>query len=119
MKNTYSIAQRNAIVEEHLDCIDIVMRRNNKLIHAAHLDEDDVYQQLALRMIQAVDTFDPEKGNLKAHIFSQLQYEILDCKRAYRLTGITGAPSDFCDSQIVYLDDLREDSRDMRTLAAA
>ena len=62
MKNTYSIATRNAIVEAHLHCIDKVMRKNKALIHAAHMDSDDVYQQLAIRLIKAVDNFDPEKA---------------------------------------------------------
>ena len=44
MKNNYSIAERNRIVEEHLYCIDRVIRQNYTLIRAAHLDRDDVYQ---------------------------------------------------------------------------
>ena len=54
MKNTYSIAQRNALVEECLPCIDTVMRRNRRLIRENRLDPEDVYQQLALRLIKAV-----------------------------------------------------------------
>ncbi len=42
MKNNYSIAERNRIVEEHLPCIDQVIRRNRTLIRTAHLDRDDV-----------------------------------------------------------------------------
>ena len=48
MKNHYSIAERNRIVEENLYRIDDAIRRNWALIRAAHLDRDDVYQQLAL-----------------------------------------------------------------------
>lgn len=51
MKNNYSIDQRNQIVEEHLWCISTVMRSNSALIRAAHMDWDDVYQQLAIRLI--------------------------------------------------------------------
>ena len=54
MKNNYSIAQRNAIVEANLWCIDSVIRQNRPLMRAARLEYDDVYQQLALRLIRAV-----------------------------------------------------------------
>lgn len=51
---------------------------------AVHLDHDDVYQQLAIRLIRCVESFDPEKGELGAHIHAQLQYELLNCKSSYR-----------------------------------
>ena len=59
MKNNFTISQRNAIVENHLWCIKAVMKQNRALIRAAKLDTDDVYQQLALRLIRAVMSFDP------------------------------------------------------------
>ena len=46
------------------------------LIRAAKLDTDDVYQQLALRLIRAVMSYDPEKGDLEQHIFAQLRMEL-------------------------------------------
>ena len=67
MKNNYSIAQRNAIVEANLWCIDSVIRQNRPLMRAARLEYDDVYQQLALRLIKAVAGYDPEKGRLEQH----------------------------------------------------
>ena len=76
MKNNYSIAQRNAIVEANLWCIDNVIRQNRPLMRAARLEYDDVYQQLALRLIRAVMSYDPEKGNLEQHIFAQLRMEL-------------------------------------------
>lgn len=54
MKNNYSVAQRNAIVVEHLWCINAVIRQNRALMRTAGLDYDDVYQQLAIRLIRAV-----------------------------------------------------------------
>ncbi|MBQ9721458.1 MAG: hypothetical protein IJV64_12315 [Oscillospiraceae bacterium] len=119
MKNTYSIAQRNAIVEEHLHCIDTVIRQNRELIRAAHMDKDDVYQQLAMRLIRAVEIFDPEKGQLEKHIYAQLKYELLSCKRPYRLHGITGLPKNFRSGKIIYLSEIREGSRDGEKLMAA
>ena len=89
MKNNFTISQRNAIVENHLWCIKAVMKQNRALIRAAKLDTDD-----ALRLIQAVMSYDPEKGNLEQHIFAQLHFELLNCKRPYRLHGMTGMPTE-------------------------
>ncbi len=94
MKHNYSIAERNRIVEEYLYCIDRTIRRNYVLMKAAHLDHDDVYQQLAIRLIRAVEGFDPQKGDLEQHIRAQLQYEMLNCKDSRRRYGLTGAPYD-------------------------
>lgn len=71
---------------------------------------DDVYQQLALRLIKAVAGYDPEKGRLEQHIFAQLKYELLSCRSAYRLCGMTGTPHSFRKSHIISIDALYEDS---------
>jgi len=94
MKNNYSIAERNRIVEENLPMIDKVIRHNWALVRAAHLDYNDVYQDLAVRLIRCVETFDPDKGTLCAHIYSQLRYELLNCKAPRKLTGMTGVPAE-------------------------
>ena len=117
MKNTYSIEERNRIVDEHLWCIGQVIRRNRALLHAAHLDEDDVRQQLSLRLIRAVAGFDPEKGTLRQHIFAQLQFELLDCKRPYRRLGVTGLPADDSESRIISLEAYLESGADLSTEA--
>ena len=119
MKNTYTIAQRNALVEEHLWCIDRVIRKNHALMKAARLDRDDVHQQLALRLIKAVAGFDPDKGVLEQHILAQLQYEMLNCKAPRRLCGISGVPDDFrWDRQIISFESIREDGSLYAELAA-
>lgn len=117
MKNNYSIAQRNEIVEEHLWCIDTVIRQNRPLMLAAHLDYDDVYQQLSIRLIRAVAGFDPEKGELKQHIFAQLKFELLNCKQPYRLHGITGLPKNY-RGKIISIDTIHEASPLYAELAA-
>lgn len=94
MKNNYSIAERNRIVEEHLPQIDRTIRQNRAQIRTAHLDKDDVYQELAIRLIRCVENFDPEKGTLEAHIDAQLQYELLSCKDSRRRYGFTHVPYD-------------------------
>ena len=109
MKNNISYELRNRIVEEHLHCIDTVIRQNWTLIKAARLERDDVYQQLAMRLIRCVGTYDPNKGELKQHIYAQLKYELLNCKEIRRLTGITGAPKGFCRGNVISIDALRDD----------
>lgn len=119
MGDIYYLSERNRIVEEYLHCIDTVIRQNHVLMKAAHLDYDDVYQQLAIRLIRCVDNFDPAKGKLEQHIYAQLKYELLNCKEVRRLTGITGAPKDFRSGNIISLDAIREDSELYRQLEAA
>lgn len=110
MKNNDSIAERNRIVEENLPMIGKVIRRNWALMLAAHLDYDDVYQDLAVRLIHCVENFDPEKGALQAHIYAQLKYELLNCKAPRKLTGIVDAPADFHWCNILPVDTLGEDN---------
>lgn len=93
MKDKLSICERNRIVEENLGYIDMIINKNYPLMRAAHLEYDDVYQQLAIRLIKAVENFDSEKGELCQHIYAQLQFEILNCKAAGKRHGIRNAPS--------------------------
>ena len=93
MKWSITTQERNALVETHLGCIWWTINKNRRLIVAAGLDDEDVFQQLAIRMIRAVENFGPDKGkDLEQHIFAQLQYEILNCKDAAKVYGIKGAP---------------------------
>lgn len=119
MDNIIYLSDRNRIVEEHLHCIDTVIGQNWPLIRATRLERDDVYQQLAIRLIRCVDTYDPSKGPLKKRIYAQLKYELLNCKEVRRLTGMTGAPKEFRKGNIISLDAIREDSELYRQLEAA
>lgn len=86
-------------------------RREKKTMYCAIVvPYDDVYQQLALRLIKAVAGYDPEKGRLEQHIFAQLKYELLSCRSAYRLCGMTGTPHSFRKSHIISIDTLSENS---------
>ena len=77
MKNGFTITQRNAVVEQHLWCIDTVMAQYAAWMQAAPIDPDDVYQSLAVRLIRAVNSYDPCKGYLKEYILSQLKREMV------------------------------------------
>lgn len=119
MKNNYSLAERNRIVEEYLPYVDHVIRRNRALMRAARLEYDDVYQQLSLRLIRAVSTYDPDKGELGAYIWAQLRFEMLNCKDPRRLCGMTELPGDFRRENIISIDAIREDSEWYEQVMAA
>ena len=88
-----AIEERNQIVEQHLWCIDAVIRQNYTLIVGAHLDRQDVYQALAERLIRAVMCYDPAKGrSIKGDIFDQLKYELLTCSGPRAKYGFMEAP---------------------------
>ena len=65
LKWTITTQERNALVETHLGCIWWTINKNRRLISAAGLDDEDVFQQLAIRMIRAVENYDPDKGTAK------------------------------------------------------
>ena len=81
---------RNDTFLENENMIRRVMRRNLPLIHALRLEWDDVYQELAIAALHAIDSFDPKRAEcIRAHIWMQLQYAILTIKRRNRPCGIT------------------------------
>ena len=102
-----STEERNQLVTDYLWCIDCVIRQNYTLVQAAHLDRDDVYQSLALRLIRAVELYKPGPKSLKGYIFAQLKYELLTCKSSKSLYGFSAAPYNL-RSAVVSLDALSE-----------
>lgn len=83
--------ERNEIFMENVGMIRRVMKRNWTLICAMHLDWDDVYQELAMAALNAIETFDPMRSEcIQAHIWMKLQYAVLTIKRQHRPCGLTG-----------------------------
>ncbi len=119
MKNNYSLAERNRIVEEYLPYVDRVIRKNRALMMAAKLEYDDVYQQLSLRLIKAVCTYDSDKGELEAHIWAQLRFEMLNCKDPRRLCGMTELPKDYRRGNIISFEAICDGSELYGQLVAA
>ena len=69
LKWSITTQERNALVESHLGCIWWTINKNRRLISAVGLDDEDVFQQLAIRMIRAVENYDPDKGkDLEQHM---------------------------------------------------
>lgn len=93
--SSLSIEKRNAVVQEYLWCIDSVIRQNYSLIRAAHLDMEDVYQALAMRLIRAVELYNPENKSgktLQGYIFMSLGYALRTCSSAQAQYGFREAP---------------------------
>lgn len=109
MNNNYSLAERNRIVEEYLPYIELMIRKNRALMRSAKLEYDDVYQQLSLRLIRAVNTYDPEKGELGMHIRAQLRFEMLNCRAPKHLFGMTGLPKDFNRGSLISFQEIQEE----------
>lgn len=91
MKNGFTITQRNAVVEQHLWCIDTVMAQYAAFMQTEPVDPDDVYQSLAVRLIRAVNSYDPCKGYLKEYILSQLKREMVRVRSTQAVYGLTQA----------------------------
>lgn len=86
---------RNQIFMENEDLISCVMRRNYPLLRALRLEWDDVYQELAVAMLNAINTFDPARSEcLQSHIWMKLQYAVLDIKRRCNPHGMTAMRND-------------------------
>lgn len=110
MKNQYSIAQRNAIVEANLCKIEKIMREKATLIQKARLDEDDVFQQMVLRLIHAVETYDPDRGDLDTHITAQLRYELLEMRKPGGLMDRASVTEILRGRKVIPFDLLRENA---------
>ena len=107
---TLTIPQRNSLVQEYLWCIDSVIKQNYSLIQAAHLDRDDVYQSLAVRLIRAVELYDPNNQagkTLKNYIFMSLRYALRTCGGSQARYGFREAPY-FLPNAVVSMEALEE-----------
>lgn len=104
------VTMRNELIMKNESVIYAVIRRNWVLIRALHLDVEDVYQDLYIAAMRAVEGFDSKKSDsLQTHLASRLQYEIRNLKRRYKPYGMTGAYA--ADIQFCSLDDRPEGRR--------
>lgn len=99
----FTIQQRNEIFTELERPIWCVINQNQHILTALHADPDDVYQDLALCAIRAIDRYDPQKStasvktfamrNVEAHIKKSLAY--------FRCHGFGGAATRNLESGMV------------------
>lgn len=89
---------------ENEDLILRVIKHNRRLLRALGLDQNDVYQDLAIAALDAIDSFDYRRSeSIRAHIWMKLQYAILDMKRRnkpYGMTGVGKPAPQFCSVEL-------------------
>lgn len=83
---------RNDLLTENLWWVRTIISRNMLLIRALRLDYDDVFQDLCIVALKAIDNFDPNRSDsIATHVMSRMQYEIKNLKRRYIPHGMTAA----------------------------
>jgi len=85
------INTRNEIVINYEYLIKMVINRNITLIKALRLDTEDVYQELMISMLNAIEKYDSTRSDsIPAYLYAKLQYSILDMRRRHKPCGLTG-----------------------------
>lgn len=83
--------KRNEMLTGYENVIHWVMKRNLPLIQALRLEREDVFQDLCVEAIIALDRYDPNRGaSCLTYLVDQLQYAVLNMKRKHKVHGMTG-----------------------------
>lgn len=84
-----NIQERNQIFEEHQGIIWHMIRKNYSLLYAIGIEQEDAYQELAIKALQAIEDFDAARGRtLSAYLYMMLQYGVLEMKKSHKPGGI-------------------------------
>lgn len=84
---------RNQLFEEQSALIDKTMKRYYRMIRACHLCQEDVRQELALRMLLLLEQYDPHRcPNLAAYLTLYLRYALLELTLPSKRYGISHVP---------------------------
>lgn len=90
-----TISERNTLLMENLDIISKVISKNWPLVSAARINPEDLKQELTIRAMRAVETYRPDKGSLRSHIWNALQWEIRTQAAEANRHGVKSAPRGF------------------------
>ena len=94
---------RNNLYFDYTDTIRRIMRRNRILLYALRLEKEDVFQELSIVALLAIESFDPSRSDrMEAHVWAKLQYAVLDMKRGQSpggLTDLKGARPTICSAE--------------------
>ena len=97
--------ERNRLFEERATIIDVVMAGNRRRIQKYHLCPDDIRQELAVKMLELLERYDPLLcPNLDAYLTIFLNHALRSLTRPGRRYGIPYAPGNG-KFEIVSLDD--------------
>lgn len=88
-----TMEDRNYLFEEKQYLINVAMNKHHHLIRVCRMEPDDVYQELSIKLLKALEKYDESKcANLDAYLTLQLRFCILDMKACGKLTGVPEAP---------------------------
>ena len=88
-----SIDERNELLEKYMDLPGYIIRKNWTLVVATGMEVEDVRQELLLRGLQAIETYDPSAGaSLRTHLNIAMQYHLMKLARATSNKGMTDVP---------------------------
>ena len=88
-----TVEDRNYLFEEKEYLVNVTVNKHRRLINACRIEEDDIYQELSLCLLESLDKYDEKKCcNLDAWLTLQLRYRLLNMKSCGKLTGVPFAP---------------------------
>jgi len=91
-ERSYTEAERNALFFELEDQIRWLIRKNRNRIYRTHMEPDDLYQDLALCALRAIDRFRPDGGaNLKTFVNRNIEPLLKSKLVEFYRQGLTGA----------------------------
>lgn len=98
-----TVEQRNEIFMELERPIWCVINQNRRVLTALHADMDDVYQDLALCAIRAIDRYNPNKSSASVKTFAMRNVEahIKKSFAYFRCQGLGGAAARELESGVV------------------
>lgn len=98
-----TVQQRNEIFMELERPIWCVINQNRRVLAALHADLDDVYQDLALCAIRAIDRYDPQKSaaTVKTFAMKNVEAHIKKSFEFFRCRGLGGAAARHLESGVV------------------
>lgn len=86
--------QRNERFAEKAALIDRVVRRHYRLLRACRMSVEDIRQDLAVRMLKALDLYDARRcPNLDAYLTQQMNFELWHLTAPSKRYGIRFAPN--------------------------
>ena len=87
------VDERNELLEKYMDLPGYIIRENWTLVLTTGMEVEDVRQELLLRGLQAIETYDPDAGaSLRTHLNIAMQYHLMKLARKASSRGMTHVP---------------------------
>lgn len=87
------VDERNELLKKYMDLPGYIIRENWTLVVATHMEVEDVKQELLLRGLQAIETYDPSAGaSLRHHVNIAMRYHLIKLAHAASNRGMTHVP---------------------------